>query len=107
MNYKVVIGTQAEKDIKDIYNYISFELCDPVSAAQQIKRITERILALDSLPERHRKYSTGMWNMKNLRVMPVDKYLVFYDIDIETLTVTASRILYSGRDIKTLLKREN
>ena len=39
------------------------------------------------------------WHGRNMRVMPVDNYLVFYVPTHDDLTVTVMRIMYGGRDI--------
>ncbi len=34
--------------------------------------------------------------------MPIDKYIVFYTVANDTQTVTIIRIVYGGRNIKTI-----
>jgi len=57
------------------------------------------------MPERFRSYSTEPWRSRNLRVMPVDNYLVFYIPDHNTKTVSVVRIMYLGRDIEQQLNK--
>jgi hypothetical protein len=42
---------------------------------------------------------------RELRVFPVDHYLVFYIPDMATKTVTVIRVMYGGRDMDKELKR--
>lgn len=55
------------------------------------------------MPERFRVYDREPWRSRNLRVMPVDNYLVFYIPDHQAETVTVLRIMYGGRDIDAQL----
>ncbi len=43
-------------------------------------------------------------DLRGLRVMPVDNYLVFYIPDQEAGLVTVIRVMYSGRDVNIQLK---
>ena len=56
MIYSVEISGQAEKELKGIYEYISFVLFSPVNAAKQLQQIITAISKLDYMPERYRKY---------------------------------------------------
>ena len=47
----------------------------------------------------------GTMHSRNLRVMPVDNYLVFYIPDHQVKTVTVLRIMYGGRDIDAQLRK--
>ena len=51
------------------------------------------------MPERYRVYEHTKWKECNLRIMPVNNYLVFYIPSQEDKTLTVMRIMYSGRDI--------
>ena len=43
-------------------------------------------------------------DLRGLRVMPVDNYLVFYIPDKEAGLVTIIRVMYSGRDVDAQFK---
>ena len=104
-SYEVVVGDQADQDLREIFDYIAFELLAPESAAAQLDRLEEAIEKLATLPERHRRYGNEPWRSRNLRMFPVDNYCVFYIPDDESLTVTVIRVIYSGRDIDAQLDR--
>lgn len=103
MKYKIKITQQAETDIRNIYEYISFCLKSPEIAKGQIKRIKDRIFGLDEMPQRFKVYELDPWSERGLRSMIVDNYLVFYIADSSTKTVTVIRVIYSSRDINTQL----
>ena len=77
MRFDIQISEQADKDLREIYEYIAFELLNPISAAGQIDRLENAISKLDHMPERFRRYEREPWYNKGLRVFPVDNCLVF------------------------------
>ena len=103
--YKVIIADQADQDLRGIFEYIAFELLSPDNAAGQLDRIEAAIEKLDTFPEGHRLYEDEPWNGRNLRVLPVDNYVVFYIPDNIEMTVTIIRVIYGGRDMDAQLKR--
>lgn len=104
MNYRVTLTEQAYSDLKEIFKYIAVDLQAKETATRQLDRIEKAILSLDTMPERFRLYDRPSWRERNLRIMPVDNYLVFYIPDNATNTVTIMRIMYAGRDIDEQLK---
>lgn len=99
MTYEVVTTAQAESDLRDIYEYIAFELLSPDNAAGQLDRLEEHIMELETFPEKYRVYEKEPWKSRGLHIMPVDNYLVFYIPDQNARTVTIIRVMYDGRDV--------
>ncbi len=100
MRYEVVLSNQAEMDLRDIFQYIAFELQSLGNASAQLDRIETAIKGLDRMPERFPQYKKGRWRERNLRVLPVDHYCVFYVFDKTAGRVTVLRIMYSGRNME-------
>lgn len=105
MSYAVEISAQAEADLRGIFEYIAFELRSVQNAAGQLSRLEESIYSLNQMPERYRRYEREPWLSRNLRLMPVDNYCVFYIPDQETGIVRIIRVMYGGRDIEAELAR--
>ena len=103
MIYHVLYSKAAKEDIKDIYEYIAYDLLAPATAASQIKRIIELIKSLSEMPMRFQRYAEEPWYSLGLRFVPVNNYLVFYLPDEMKHIVKIIRVMYSGRDIKTQL----
>ena len=99
MMYEVITTKQADSDLREIYEYIAFELLSPENAAGQLDRLEQSMLKLETFPEKFRAYEKEPWHSRDLRVMPVDNYLVFYVPNKETKIVTVLRVMYAGRDV--------
>ena len=103
--YEVNFSNQAEQDLRGIFEYIAFELLAPDNAQSQLNRLETAIEKLETFPEKHRLYDKEPWKSRNLRVMPVDNYCVFYIPDKAQETVTIIRVIYGGRNIEEQLDR--
>ncbi|MDD3279088.1 MAG: type II toxin-antitoxin system RelE/ParE family toxin [Lachnospiraceae bacterium] len=105
MIFEIEISVQADSDLRNIYEYIAYELQSPENAIGQLDRLEDSILSLDQMPERFRAYEKEPWHNRGLRIMPVDNYCVFYIPNAEKAVVTIIRVMYGGRDIDTQLQK--
>ena len=103
MIFNVVYTSEARQDLRDIYEYIAYELLEPDTAAGQTNRIMKAARSLEQMPMRHRLYEEEPWHSQGLRFLPVDNYLIFYLPDETTSVVNIIRIMYGGRDVKKQL----
>lgn len=104
MKYSIVLTETAQADLSAIFRYIAMDLQSVQNANAQLSRIEKAIASLDQMPERYRVYDKKNWRERNLRIMPVDNYLVFYVPMHDDTTVTVMRIMYGGRDIDRQLE---
>ena len=98
MIYSIVLTPQAKSDLVEIFRYIAVELQSTQNAEKQLTRLQNAIASLDQMPKRYRLYDRPKWKKRNLRIMPVDNYLVFYIPSHDDSTVTVLRVMYGGRD---------
>jgi len=99
MTWKVIYTEQAERDLRDIYEYIAYSLLEPETAARQVRRIMDAVVTLNRMPLRHHLFDREPWHGKGLRILTTDKYLTFY-LPVEAQGVVAViRVMYSGRDV--------
>jgi toxin ParE1/3/4 len=103
--FEIEISTQAENNLRNIYEYIAYELQSQENAKGQLNRLKESILGLDQMPERFRAYEHEPWHSRGLRIMSVDNYCVLYIANMEKAVVTIIRVTYIGRDIEAQLKK--
>lgn len=99
MIFKVAYSARARQDLRDIYEYIAYELSAPEAAAGQTGRIMKAVHSLEQMPMRHRLYEEEPWHSQGLRVLPVDNYMVFYLTNETEAAVSILRIMYGGRDV--------
>mgnify|MGYP000171076060 CR=1 FL=1 len=104
MNYKIVLTPDAQNDLNDIFKYIAFDLQSFQNATSQLDRIEKAVKSLEQLPSRFRLCDKEPWKSRNLRVMPVDNYIVLYIVDNNKNIVTVVHIMYGGRNIEFLLE---
>ena len=95
---------KTEEDLGKIFEYHAYKVMAGENAVRQLNRIQTAIESLDEMPLRNRVYDKEPWKTRNLRIMPVDNYLVFYLTETEVLKVTILRIMYGGRDITNIFK---
>lgn len=103
MNYKINLTPKAQSDLNEIFRYIAVDLQSIQNATGQLDRLEKAISSLEQMPERYRVYDKEPWRSRNLRIMTVDNYLIFYVPNNEEHTVTVIRIMYGGRDIDAQL----
>lgn len=99
MSYNVSVSEQAEKDLRDIFEYIAFTLQVEQAAAGQLARLQKIILSLDTMPNRYPVYKKEPWRCRELRFVPVNHYVVFYLVDEAAQVVSIARVLYGSRDL--------
>ena len=105
MIYTIKVTDQADNDIRNIYEYIAYELQSPENAGGQLNRIEKCIMSLKSMPERDRFYDREPWKSRGLHIVPVDNYCILYIVDNGNMTVSIMRVMYGGRDINTQLDK--
>lgn len=105
MKFQVEISEKADRDLRNIFLYISLDLCAPDAAERQVNRLWNAMRSLDELPERYRRYENEPWYSRGMRVLPVDNYVILYIPYPEEKTVHIIRVMYSGRDISEQLKQ--
>ena len=103
MSWGIVYTAESKRDLRNLYEYIAFNLLVPETAAQQMQRTMEEIRSLEMMPMRHRLYGEELWLSQGLRFFPVDNYLVFYLPDEDKKIVRIIRIMYSGMDVRKQL----
>ena len=105
MTWQVRYTNEAREDLKEIYEYIAFELLVPDIAERQYNRIMQSVKGLNTMPRRYPLYHEEPWHSLGVRWFPVDNYIVLYYPDETKATVYIVRIMYERRDIKRHLMK--
>ena len=103
MNWEVAFTDQSKRDLRDILDYITYELQEPQVAVKLVRQIMKEILSLNQMPMRYRLYEEEPWQSQGLHYFPVKNYLIFYYPDETKATVYVVRVIYGGRDISRQL----
>ena len=101
MIYKVQLTDAAKLDLRGIYEYIAFSLLEPVIARNVKNRIVSGLKSLNKTPERYPIYQEEPWKSSELRRINIGNYSGFFLVAEKSVHVI--RILYGGRDIRTIL----
>ena len=91
---RLIIAADARKDLSDIWDYIATDSVEAADALyDECLRQFELFVAMPEMGKRQDELSPS------LRSFPVRRYLVFYRVENEELTII--RVLHSARDIPT------
>lgn len=100
--YKLVFLPLAEEDLTGIVLYISHQLQNPSSAMHIMNRIWDAIIERSTAPESFQKFESAKNRSDTYYRINVGKsFSIFYVVKGQTMEVR--RILYSARDIDSLL----
>jgi plasmid stabilization system protein ParE len=100
----VEISQIAQEDIRGIFHYIRDTLLVPDTAYEQVGRIRDAILSLESMPDRHALLSDEYLASKGIRRILVGNYVVFFLINHREQAVRVIRVLYGRRDWANILR---
>ena len=101
--YQVKITHEAERDIEDIYNYITMN--DSIDNAEYVlEKLEELILSLAEAPERgHYPEELSIQGIKDFKEVIFKPYRVIYEISASKVII---HLCVDGRrDMKSLLER--
>ena len=96
--YTVMLTTQASNQILEYASYIQNELLNPQAARKFVKDLSEAIVGLDTMPQRHPQLEEEPWRSQGVRKMIVRGYLVYFWINEQTAMVHVVAVIYGRRD---------
>ena len=105
MIYQVILSDAANRDLRNIFEYIFYELKAPQSASGMLDKLEKAVLSLEEIPNRHKVIEREPWLSRKVRLMSVGNYVVIYFVDDNKYEVNIMRIIYGGRDIDAELRK--
>ena len=99
---KIIYSEYVATDIEEIYEYIAAN--DENAAYKMIERIEHVILSLSDFPQLGSISKIKELHAKSIRMIPVEKYLVFYKINKQNDELQILRIIHGARDYEKLIK---
>ena len=94
IKYDINITESAQKDLENIYFYISEELLENESAIDTITEIKEKIFSLGIMPSRYSFVNDFSLVKMGYRHINVKNYIILYLIDEKKKTVNIARIVH-------------
>lgn len=83
-NFTVFPTATFKKEFLNIFNYIKYNLKEPLTADRFYKTVLQEISTLNFMPERYiRIFYPGSKN-KNLRKFTIDNYVIIYEVVYRT-----------------------
>jgi len=105
MIYKVKLTELAKQDLRNIYEYVAFDIMEPGVAENLKNRIIDGLKSLREMPHRCPIYQEEPWKSRELRRINIGNYSGFYLVDKKVVQVI--RIVYGGRDVATILEESD
>ncbi len=96
MIYQIEISPQAEEDIQSIIKFLKYRTTENYANIFW-NSILKKINSLSLMPERFRLYDQRILSYSNVRIMPVNKNLIVYNVDNVKMHVTIIRVLSSNQ----------
>lgn len=81
--YSIITTNTFKYELKNIYHYIYYILKEPLLADNFYKTVINEISSLKFMPERYMKILNKN-RQRNLRRLPINKYVVIYEINNNT-----------------------
>lgn len=82
--YNIIQTYSFEYELDFIYNYIRFNLKEPITAVRFYDKVISKILSLQYFPERCSRIH--FYKNNNIRRLLVNDYIIIYEVHIDTRT---------------------
>ena len=101
--FKVHYTDKSEEDLDEILNYISVDLSNPIAAMSFLDEFEKTIDRARLFPESGSPVNNPYVKTEGLRKLYVKNYTVFYFPDMINESIVILRIIYSHRDIASII----
>ena len=107
--YSFKFTPAARQDLIDIFNYIEKLLYSPKAAKDLMDKIDKAIENICLFPFAASMLDEDLYKPFNFRKIPIDNYILYYEINEEKKQVNILRVQYAKRDhnlLKALVEKE-
>ena len=101
MKNSIHYSPEAQNDLDEIWEYISFELCSPQAAENTVNKIMDAVDELEDFSEIGVPLSSVTDIESDHRFLTSGNYMVFYHVNVQDVYI--DRVLYSRRDYLRIL----
>ena len=102
--YAVIITPDAEYDLNELDDYITFELLAPDTAIAYVTFIKKELTSLSFMPKRNRLVDDEPWHSRGVRRMNAKNFAVSYYVLEDYHEVYIQNVIYQKRDIPQVLR---
>ncbi|MFA6309329.1 MAG: type II toxin-antitoxin system RelE/ParE family toxin [Clostridia bacterium] len=101
--YTLKLTLKAEKDLDDIYQYITTKLFAGIAAQNLLIRIENEIMLVKEFPHSCSLVRDNALRKKGYRKLIVDNFIAFYLINEDKKQVIIMRVLYGASNYTNIL----
>ena len=98
--YSIIYSVTAENDIRAVFDYIAADSRE--TAVSFMAKMEQSILTLREFPEIGHTAKYPELKMLGIRILPFEKYLIFYKVDKTLENVNIVRVLHGSRNYRNL-----
>ena len=102
--YEIIVTPDAENDLIDLRDYITYELLSPDIAVSYIREIRAEIAKLEYLAPSIAIFPDEPFHSMGIRRITANNFIVYFWINDETRTVFVLNVIYKRRDQLQALK---
>ena len=103
--YKLKFTKQSNNQIVEIFDYISYNLNSPQTAARLLREIKDKTLKLADFPEMYELVEFDPWRTYGIRKITVANFVIYYWPDHENKMVLITSVVYGKRNQLFALKQ--
>ncbi len=85
--YNIKTTKAFEEELLDIYSHIVDYLQEPKIANEKYKKIRNKILSLQYLPERYSRIFKSKFKNRNLRKLLINNFVIIYEVRNDTYQI--------------------
>ena len=101
MKDNIHYSPEAQNDLDEIWEYITFELCNPQAAENSVNKIMDTVDELENFSEIGAPLSAVTDIESDYRFLTSGNYMVFYRVNGQDVYI--DRVLYGRRDYLRIL----
>ena len=106
MSYTVRMTAKAEQDLIEAVDYIALTFFNPQAADELLHRVEDAVGKLTFISKKYKIVDDPILAAWEIRLIVVQRYLVFYRVDEEANTVIILRFLYVKRNWMSIVQNE-
>ncbi|QRV02644.1 type II toxin-antitoxin system RelE/ParE family toxin [Arcanobacterium phocisimile] len=103
--HHVIITPDAEQDLTELRDYISYVLLVPDTASNYLQTLRKAISKLSYQAGIHAPIPDEPWHSRGVRKIAAKNFYIYYRIDEDASRVYVLNVIYARRDQLNMLRR--